>query len=70
MVKSNDKIYFVCIYTQKPKQMWQMFKLVTLYKEYMVMTNLDSILKGRNITLPTTVCLVKTTVFSSSHIWM
>ena len=28
-----------------------------------VMTNLDSILKGRDITLPTKVCLVKDTVF-------
>ena len=28
-----------------------------------VMTNLDSILKSRNITLPTEVCLVKTMVF-------
>ena len=28
-----------------------------------VMTNLDSILKNRNITLPTKVCLVKTMVF-------
>ena len=28
-----------------------------------VMTNLDSILKSRNITLPTKVCLVKATVF-------
>ena len=28
-----------------------------------VMTNLDSILKGRDITLPTKVCLVKTMVF-------
>ena len=28
-----------------------------------VMTNLDSILKSRNITLPTKVCLVKTMVF-------
>ena len=28
-----------------------------------VMTNLDSILKGRNITLPTKVCLVKAMVF-------
>ena len=27
------------------------------------MTNLDSILKGRNITLPTKVCLVKAMVF-------
>ena len=33
------------------------------------MTNLDSILKSRDITLPTKVCLVKA-VFSSSHVWM
>ena len=29
-----------------------------------VMTNLDSILKSRDITMPTKVCLVKTMVFS------
>ena len=34
------------------------------------MTNLDSILKSRDITLPTNVCLVKAMVFSSSHVWM
>ena len=28
-----------------------------------VMTNLDSILKSRDITLPTNICLVKATVF-------
>ena len=35
-----------------------------------VMTNLDSILKSRNITLPTKVHLVKAMVFSSGHVWM
>ena len=35
-----------------------------------VMTNLDSILKNRDITLPTKVHLVKAMFFSSSHIWM
>ena len=35
-----------------------------------VMTNLDSILKSRDITLPTKVCLVKAMVFFSSHEWM
>ena len=35
-----------------------------------VMTNLDSILKGRDITLPTKVRLVKALFFSSSHVWM
>ena len=34
-----------------------------------VMTNLDSILKSRHITLSTKVCLVKAS-FSSSHVWM
>ena len=35
-----------------------------------ILTNLDSILKSRDITLPTKVPLVKAIVFSSSHIWM
>ena len=35
-----------------------------------VTTNLDSILKSRDITLPTKVCLVKAMYFSSSHVWM
>ena len=35
-----------------------------------VMTNLDSIFKSRDITLPTKVGLVKAMVFSSVHVWM
>ena len=34
------------------------------------MNNLDSILKSRDITLPTKVHLVSAIVFSSSHVWM
>ena len=34
------------------------------------MTNLESILKSRDITLPTKVCIVKAMIFSSSHVWM
>ena len=34
------------------------------------MSKLDSILKSRDITLPTKICLVKAMIFSSSHIWM
>ena len=34
------------------------------------MTNLDSILKSRDITLLTKVHIVKAMVFSSSHVWM
>ena len=35
-----------------------------------VMTNLDSLLKSRNITSPTKVRLVKAMIFFSSHVWM
>ena len=35
-----------------------------------IMTNLDNILKSRNLTLPTKVCLVRANGFSSSHVWM
>ena len=34
------------------------------------MTNLHSILKSRDITLPTKTRLVKAMIFSSSHVWM
>ena len=34
------------------------------------MTNLDSILKSRDITLPTKVCLVKVMVFPVVIVWM
>ena len=34
------------------------------------MTNLDSILQSRDITVPTKVCLVKAMVFSSGRVWM
>ena len=35
-----------------------------------VMTNLDSIFKSRDITLPTKVHLIKANGFSSGHVWM
>ena len=34
------------------------------------MTNLGSILKSRDIILPTKICLVKAMMFSSSRVWM
>ena len=34
------------------------------------MTNIESILKSRDITLPTKVCLVKAMVFPNSYVWM
>ena len=38
-------------------------EIIHLFLGRKVMTNLDSILKGRDITLPTKVCLVKAMVF-------
>ena len=34
------------------------------------MTNPDSILKRRDITLPAKICLVEAMVFSCGHVWM
>ena len=34
------------------------------------MTNLDSVVKSRDITLPTKVHMVKAIIFSSSHVWI
>ena len=34
------------------------------------MTNLDSVLESRDITLPTKVHIVKANSFSSSHVWI
>ena len=41
-----------------------------LLLERKAMTNLDSVLKSRDITLPTKAWIVKAMVFSSSHVWM
>ena len=41
-----------------------------LLLERKAMAKLESILKSRDITLPTKVHLVKAMVFSSSHVWM
>ena len=41
-----------------------------LILERKAMTNLDSILKSRDVTLPTKVCLSQSYGFSSSHVWM
>ena len=48
-------------------QPWSL-KLLAPWKE--TMTNLDSMLKSRDIILPTKICLVKAMVFPVSHVWM
>ena len=59
---NNDRLYFLglqnhcrCDYSHEIKRL--------LLLERKVMTNLDSILKSRDITLPTKICLVKAMVF-------
>ena len=42
---------------------------VTCSLKEKLMTNLDSILKIRDVTLPMKVCLIKAMI-SSSHVWM
>ena len=34
------------------------------------MTNLDRVLKSKDITLPTKVCIVRAMVFPNNHVWM
>ena len=44
---------------------------INIYTLLYIMTNLDSIFKSRDITLPTKVRLVKAMYgFSSGHVWM
>ena len=57
---------WLTLYFGAPKSLQMVtaaMKLRRLLLERKVMTNLDSILKSRDITLPTKVCLVKATVF-------
>ena len=56
---NHDRLYFLGL-----QNYWlQPWNLKTLAPWKKAMTNLDSILKGRDITLPTKVCLVKAIVF-------
>ena len=59
---NSDRLYFL----GAPKSLWMVtaaMKLRHLLLGRKVMTNLDSILKSRDITLPTKVRLVKAMVF-------
>ena len=52
----------------KPSHSYEIKTCLLLRRK--AMTNLDSILKSRDITLPTQVCVVKATGFFSSHVQM
>ena len=56
-----------------PKSLWTVpaaTKLRLLLFGRIAMTNLDSVLKSRDITLPTKVHLIKAMVFPVGHVWM
>ena len=66
---SNGWVIFHCVYLTPSFSIYLLIKRCLLFGRK-VMTNLDSILKNRDITLPTKVHLVKAMVFSSTHVWM
>ena len=66
---NSDRLYFLGF--QNHYGWWLSHEI----KEHLLlgkkaMTNLDSILKSRDITLLTKVCLVKTLIFFRNHVWM
>ena len=66
---SSGRFYFL-----GPKSMWMMTGAMKLKDPFFfgrkAMTNLDSVLKSRDITLPMKVCIVKAMVLPSSHVWI
>ena len=64
---NSDILYFLGL--QNHCRWWlQPWRCLLLGRK--AMTNLDSILKSRDITLPTKAHIVKAMVFSNSHVWM
>ena len=66
---NSERLYFAGL--QNHCRWWlQPWNKKTLAPWKKVMTNLDGILKSRDITLPTKAHLFKAMVLSSSHVWM
>ena len=59
---NSDRLYFLSV-IKSPQMVIAAMKLKTLAPWKKIMTNLDSILKSRDITLPTKAHLVKAMVF-------
>ena len=58
------------LFSWAPKSLQMVTTVMKLLLGSKDMSSLDSILKSRDITLPTKVCVIKSMVFSSSHVWM
>ena len=66
---NSDRFYFLGLQTTVDGDCSHKIKRCLVLRRK-AMTNLDSVLKSINITLPTKVQIVKSVVFSSSHVWM
>ena len=64
----TDFIFWVSKITTNDDCSHEIKKMLAPWKKAMI--NLDSMLKSRDVTLPTNVCIVKAMVFSSSHVWI
>ena len=64
-MENSERLHFGA-----PKSLQMVTATMMLAPCFQGMTNLDSILKSRDITLPTKVHLVKAMVFPSSYVWM
>ena len=62
--------WWAAVYGVTQSQDWSDLAAAAALLGRKLMTNLDSILKSRDITLLTKVRLVKAVVFSSGHVWM
>ena len=65
---NNDSLFFGLQITADGDCSHEIKRHLLLVRK--AMSNLDSILKSRDITLQTKVHLVKAMVFSRSHVWM
>ena len=64
----TDFIFWVSKITTNDDCSHEIKKMLAPWKKAMI--NLNSMLKSRDISLPTNVCIVKAYGFSSSHVWM
>ena len=74
LILFENDLFTYFLFLGAPKSLQMVTAAMKLKKRLLlgrkVMTNLDSILKSRDITLPTKVCLVKAMVFPVVHVWV
>ena len=68
--ENSDKFYFLGLQNHSDGECSHQMKRHLIFFIRKAMTNLDSILKSRDVTLPAKVYKVTSYGFSSSHVWM